>query len=73
MLFKSQNLIETICSVNLHFTLLFLYILLNAAKKEILFELNLNLDGFIILSSLKKQVMVLLFLLRLQSDVRPKL
>lgn len=73
MLFKSQNLIETICSVNLHFTLLFLYILLNAAKKEILFELNLNLDGFIILSSLKKQVMVLLFLLRLQSDIRPKL
>lgn len=73
MLFKSQNLIETICSVNLHFTLLFLYILLNAAKKEILFELNLNLDGFVILSSLKKQVMVLLFLLRLQSDVRPKL
>lgn len=73
MLFKSQNLIETICSVNLHFTLLFLYILLNAAKKEILFELNLNLDGFVILSSLKKQVMVLLFLLRLQSDIRPKL
>lgn len=73
MLFKSQNLIKTICSVNLHFTLLFLYILLNAAKKEILFELNLNLDGFIILSSLKKQVMVLLFLLRLQSDIRPKL